>query len=75
MKAKEVTVCGNVGGLDIFTPYYVDYIYEPFSKDSKYYYQLVRIADNAILYANEDIKNVLIRCWESGICPDSVTIL
>nr|DAR52632.1 MAG TPA: hypothetical protein [Caudoviricetes sp.] len=54
--------------------YYIDYIYDNPS-GANFYHQLVRRADNAILYANPNLDFVKIRCWELGISKDDVVIL
>ena len=56
------------------TRYVIDYIYNNTS-GINYYHQLVRRADNAILYANQSLDNVFIRCWELGIPCNEVVIL
>jgi hypothetical protein len=56
------------------TKYFVDYIYNnPTVSNS--YYQLVRRYDDAILYANKELDNVFIRCWELGITRDEIVVL
>ena len=57
------------------TPYVIDYIYNNTSGINYYYHQLVRRADNAILYANQSLENVFLRCWELGIPCNEVVIL
>lgn len=54
--------------------YYIDYIYDNLS-GANFYHQLVRRADNAILYANPNLDSVKIRCWELGINKNDVVIL
>ena len=56
------------------TKYFIDYIYNNTS-GLNFYHQLVRRADGAILYANQSIDNVFIRCWEMGIQQNEVIIL
>ena len=57
------------------TGYFIEYVYpiDAYGNQS-FYYQLVRTKDCAILYANEDIKNVLIQCWQRNILYTDVTI-
>ena len=56
------------------TKYVIDYIYNNTS-GINFYHQLVRRSDNAILYANEKLDNVFLRCWELGITRDEVAVL
>ena len=44
------------------------------SRDFVLYYQLVRVADDAILYANETLNNVCLECWFRGIGANEVTM-
>lgn len=60
--------------MKVTTKYYVDYIYNQPS-GANFYFQLVRTADDAILYANPNLDYVKIRCWELGINANEVTIL
>ena len=57
------------------TGYFIEYVcpIDAYGNQS-FYYQLVRTKDCAILYANEDIKNVLIQCWQRNILYTDVTI-
>ena len=57
------------------TGYFIEYVcpIDAYGNQS-FYYQLVRTKDCAILYANEDIKNVLIQCWQRNILHTDVTI-
>lgn len=54
--------------------YYIDYIYNNPS-GSNFYHQLVRRADQAILYANPNLDYVMLYCWKNGISKDDVAIL
>jgi len=56
------------------TKYVIDYIYNN-TPGINYYHQLVRCSDSAILYANESLDNVFLRCWELGITRDEVVVL
>ena len=56
------------------TKYVIDYIYNSTS-GINFYHQLVRRSDDAILYANEKLDNVFLRCWEMGIPQDEVVVL
>ena len=58
----------------IETKYYVDYIYNNPSGEN-FYFQLVRTSDDAILYANSNIDNIKIMCWELGINKEDVVFL
>ena len=60
--------------LKIEAPYVIDYIYDN-SGSINFYHQLVRQSDNAILYANESLDNVFLRCWELGIKRNDVVVL
>lgn len=60
---------------NIPTPYYIDYIYDRPKGEKNFYYQLVRKADNAILYAHEDLKEVLRRRAELNIKKENICIL
>lgn len=53
--------------------YHIDYIYDNPSGHN-FYFQLVRTADDAILYANPNLDYVKLRCWELGISKDDVEI-
>ena len=54
--------------------YYIDYIHSN-TIGSNFYHQLVRRSDEAILYANPNLDNVKLRCWELGITCNEVVIL
>jgi hypothetical protein len=56
------------------TKYFIDYIYNN-PTGSNFYHQLVRRSDNAILYANEKLDNIFIKCWELGITRNEVVVL
>ena len=56
------------------TRYVIDYIYNN-KTGINFYHQLVRQSDGAILYANQNLDNVFIRCWELGIPCNDVVIL
>ena len=57
------------------TAYFIEYVntIDAYGKQS-FYFQLVRTKDCAILYANENINNVFIACWEMDISHKDVTI-
>ena len=57
------------------TGYFIEYVcpIDAYGNQS-FYYQLVRTKDCAILYANEDIKNVFIQCWQRNILYTDLTI-
>lgn len=50
------------------TKYYIDYI-----KDGKYFI-LVRRSDDAILYSNEDLDNVIAEAKKRGIKKEDLVI-
>ena len=54
--------------------YVIDYVYDN-PGGINFYHQLVRQSDNAILYANENLDNVFLRCWELGIKQNDVVVL
>ena len=54
--------------------YVVDYVYDG-EGEFNYYYQLVRLSDNAILYANKDRDNIILDCWERGINHKEVAFI
>ena len=56
------------------TRYVIDYIHSN-KTGINFYHQLVRCSDGAILYANQNLDNVFIRCWELGITCNDVVIL
>ena len=60
--------------MTIKTKYYIDYIYDK-HYGANYYYQLVRTKDDAILYANENLDYVKIRCRELGIPKEEIILL
>ena len=60
---------------NIPTPYYIDYIYDRLKGEKNFYYQLVRKADKAILYAHEDLNEVLRRRAELNIKKADICIL
>lgn len=47
--------------------YVIDYVYDNAPGEPNYYYQIVRVKDDAILYANPDKNNVIAECWKRGI--------
>lgn len=55
--------------------YEINYVYpvDSYGKQS-FYYQIERISDGAILYANESQENVFIFCWSNGIDYKDVAI-
>lgn len=54
--------------------YVIDYVCDNPSGEN-YYYQLVRICDNAILYASRNIDDIIVQCWRVGITKKQVTII
>ena len=61
---------------EIKSKYVIDYVWptDVYGHQS-FYHQLVRIADNAIIYANSSLDCVELECWKRGICKQDVTIL
>ena len=47
--------------------YVIDYVYDNAPGEPNFYYQIVRIKDDAILYANADKNNIIAQCWKRGI--------
>ena len=60
--------------LKIEAHYVIDYIYDN-PTGINFYHQLVRLSDDAILYANQNLGNVFLRCWELGIKQNDVVVL
>lgn len=54
--------------------YVIDYIYDNPAGEN-YYYQLVRLCDNAILYASRNIDDIIVQCWRVGITKKQVSII
>ena len=54
--------------------YVCDYVYDNPSGDN-YYYQLVRLSDNAILCSYKDKKDVIIDAWSMGIKKEEVSFI
>ena len=54
--------------------YVVDYVYDN-PNGINYYYQIVRIKDNAILYANPDRNNIVMEAWKMGLKFDEVSFV
>lgn len=52
------------------TPYFIEYVPE----DWQSYFQLVRTKDQAILYANVNLKYVYAHCFTVGIPREQVTV-
>lgn len=53
------------------TKYFIEYLCE--NLDTAYY-QIVRTADCAILYANESIDNIFVHCFHQGINREDVSL-
>lgn len=47
--------------------YVIDYIYDNDPGELNYYFQIVRIKDNAILYTAATINLIIVECWKRGI--------
>ena len=54
--------------------YVVDYVYDG-EGEFNYYYQLVRMKDGAILYANKDRNYVILDCWKRGLKFEEVAFI
>lgn len=54
--------------------YVVDYVYDN-PTGVNYYFQLVRLSDEAILCAFQDVKDVMIHCWQVGIPKAKVAFI
>jgi hypothetical protein len=54
--------------------YCIDYIHSN-PAGANFYYQLVRTADDAILYSNSCLDYVFAYCFKTGIHKDSVMVL
>ena len=57
------------------TKYYIDWKCEKYQGNFNAYHQIVRSADDAILYANENLDNIFLYCFHAGISKDDITIL
>jgi len=55
--------------------YVCDYVYDNPEGMENYYYQLVRLSDNAILCAYKDKKDVIIEAWSMGIKAEEVSFI
>lgn len=55
--------------------YVVDYVYDSPKGEPNFYYQLVRLKDNAILCAYYDKKDVIIEAWSMGIKKEEVAFI
>ena len=53
--------------------YVIDYVYNNTGKN--YYFRLVRLCDNAILYASRNIDDIIVQCWRVGITKKQVAII
>lgn len=54
------------------TKYYIAPVTD--SKDFVLYYQLVRRADEAILYSNESLDNIMLHCWHNSISAADIVL-
>lgn len=54
--------------------YVIDYVYDNPSGEN-YYFQLVRLSDNAILTSSRDITSIMIHCWNMDIPRNQVAII
>lgn len=69
---KVTTMSGSEH--EIKTDYFVDFVYTQPSGEN-FYHQLTRSKDGLILYANADLNNIFIWCWQNDIAKKNVTIL
>ena len=56
------------------TKFYIDFVHEKVNGSINCYYQLVRRADEAILYANPDLNNIFLFCFHAGINKEQVVL-
>lgn len=54
--------------------YVIDYVYDNPSGEN-YYFQLVRLKDDAILASAKDQNTIFIHCWKYGIPYEKVSII
>ena len=54
--------------------YVVDYVYDNPS-GANFYFQLVRLKDNAILCAHESQTDIIMYCWSAGIPKEKVAFI
>ena len=54
--------------------YVVDYVYNP-TDSANFYYQLVRLKDDAILYSPERRTDIILYCWSVGIPKEKVAFI
>lgn len=55
--------------------YVCDYVYDNPQGQENYYYQLVRIKDDAILCAFKDKRDIIVRAWELNIRKEEVSFI
>ena len=53
--------------------YVIDYVYN--NTGENYYFQLVRLCDETILYAAQDQTDVFVYCWEIGITKNIIGLI
>lgn len=53
--------------------YVIDYVYNNIGKN--YYFQLVRLCDETILYASLDQTDVFMYCWNIGIAKNVIGLI
>lgn len=66
-KTMETKLFKNKYPIPATAKYVIDYVYDNAPGEPNYYYQIVRVKDDAILYANADKNNVIAECWKRGI--------
>lgn len=54
--------------------YVVDYVYDNVEGEN-FYFQLVRLPDNAILCAHKDKNDIIAYCWKVGIAYNKVSFI
>ena len=54
--------------------YVVDYVYDN-SNGANFYFQLVRLKDNAILCAHKSKTDIILHCWSVGIPKEKVAFI
>lgn len=55
--------------------YVVDYIYDKPPAAQTFYFQLVRLKDNAILCARKSQTDIILHCWSVGIPKEKVAFI
>lgn len=66
-KIMETKLYQNKYPVPATAKYVIDYVYDRPYGELNFYYQIVRIENGTILYANPDRNNVIMECWKLGI--------